>query len=390
MKARKIITGAEKITEQKNNQKAQKSYIARLLSVLKAMRGLPVSIFLVILLFALFVLSFGVGRYPVPAADVLRILGSHIGGAIQSLITGIENLLGLPVNQVFPYPPTSASDTVVISVRLPRILAAIVVGAALSLAGGSFQGLFRNPLVSPDILGVSAGAGFGAALAILLSAGNVGIQVSAFCFGILAVAIVYLISRVVKGNHTLSLVLAGVAISSLFSAFLSLIKYLADVTNQLPAITYWLMGSFVSANLRDLGVALIPILSGTVILLLMRWRFNVLAMGEEEAQTLGMNVGRIRIIIIVCCTLISAAAVCLAGTIGWVGLVIPHISRILVGPDHKRLLPVSLLLGGSFLLVIDNIARAATSVEVPIGILTAMIGAPFFLYMLGRRGKGWT
>jgi iron complex transport system permease protein len=272
---------------------------------------------------------------------------------------------------------------------MPRISAAILVGAALSLAGGSFQGLFRNPLVSPDILGVSAGAGFGAALAILLSGDRVMIQASAFCFALISVGIVYSVSKVVKGNRTLSLVLAGMAISSLFSASLSLMEYVADPTDQLPTIIYWLMGSLASLTGTDVLVAGIPLLAGAVVLLLIRWRFNVLAMGEEEAQALGVNVGRLRIVIIVCCTLMSASAVCLSGIIGWVGLVIPHISRLLVGPDHKRLLPVCLLMGACYLLIIDDVARTLSSLEIPLGILTAMIGAPFFLYMLSRRGKGW-
>lgn len=280
-------------------------------------------------------------------------------------------------------------NTVVMTIRMPRISAAILVGAALSLAGGSFQGLFRNPLVSPDILGVSAGAGFGAALAILLSGDRVMIQASAFCFALISVGIVYSVSKVVKGNRTLSLVLAGMAISSLFSASLSLMEYVADPTDQLPTIIYWLMGSLASLTGTDVLVAGIPLLAGAVVLLLIRWRFNVLAMGEEEAQALGVNVGRLRIVIIVCCTLMSASAVCLSGIIGWVGLVIPHISRLLVGPDHKRLLPVCLLMGACYLLIIDDVARTLSSLEIPLGILTAMIGAPFFLYMLSRRGKGW-
>jgi iron complex transport system permease protein len=266
----------------------------------------------------------------------------------------------------------------------------MLVGASLSLAGGSFQGLFRNPLVSPDILGVSAGAGFGAALAILLSGDRIIIQVSTFCFALLAVGIVYSVSKVVRGNRTLSLVLAGLAISSLFSASLSLMEYMANPTTQLPTIIYWLMGSLAALSLNSVIVAAIPMLFGMIVLILMRWRFNVLAMGEEEAQAMGVNVGRMRVIVVLCCTMMSAAAVCLSGIIGWVGLVIPHISRLLVGPDHKRLLPVSLLVGAIYLLLIDNIARTASNLEIPLGILTAMIGAPFFIYMLSRREKGWT
>ncbi len=356
----------------------------------RAFRGLPISIILLVLLIVLSILSLGLGRYSVSAQEVLQILGAHIGSGIQTVISAFGNLLNVPVAHVFGASPQTISDTVVIQIRLPRIVAAMLVGATLSLAGGSFQGLFRNPLVSPDLLGVSAGAGFGAALAILLSGSRVTIQISAFCFALLAVGIAYGVSKVVRGNRTLSLVLAGLAIASLFSASLSLMEYMADPTDQLPTIVYWLMGSLASLTLTDVAVAAIPMTVGIVVLLLMRWRFNVLAMGEEEAQSLGVNVGQMRIIIVLSCTLISASAVCLSGIVGWVGLVIPHISRLLVGPDHRRLLPVSLLLGASYLLLIDDIARTASSLEIPLGILTAMIGAPFFIYMLSRREKGWS
>jgi len=357
------------ISENTETEKQTKqTFPSKVLKALKALRGLPIGIILLIVLITLFILSLGLGRYPVSPQEVINIHSA--------------NILGVP--------QPSVPNTVVIEVRLPRILAAILVGATLSLAGGSFQGLFRNPLVSPDILGVSAGAGFGAALAILLSGDRIAIEISAFCFALLAVAIVYTVSKVVKGNRTLSLVLAGLAISSLFSASLSLMEYIANPTTQLPTIIYWLMGSLASLSLLDVAVAAIPMLSGIIILVLMRWRFNVLAMGEEEAQAMGVNGGRMRIIVILCCTMISASAVCISGIIGWVGLVIPHISRLLVGPDHKRLLPVCLLFGGSYLLLIDDIARTISNLEIPLGILTAMIGAPFFLYMLSRREKGWS
>jgi iron complex transport system permease protein len=324
---------------------------------------------LVIVLAVLFIFSFVLGRYPISPGDVLKVLASHIVPAYH-FNTGIIN-------------------TIVIQIRLPRILAAMVVGASLALSGVSFQGLFRNPLVSPDILGVSSGAGFGAALAILLSGNQLAIQVSAFCFALLAVGISYGISKMVKGNPTLSLILAGMAIASLFGAMLSLVKYVADPVNQLPAITYWLMGSLASVGSKGLLYAAIPMLIGMIVLILIRWRFNVLAMGEEEAKALGVDTGRLRVIIVVCCTMITASAVCISGTIGWVGLVIPHIGRALVGPDHKRLLPVCLLIGAIFLLLIDDIARVVASVEIPIGILTAIVGIPFFVFLLKRGGRGW-
>lgn len=317
----------------------------------------------------LFIISFALGRYPVLPLDVIKVL----------------------VSQVIPMDPTWSGtiETVVMQIRLPRILAAVLIGASLALAGVSFQGLFRNPLVSPDILGVSSGAGFGAALAILLNGNWAAIEISAFVFALLAVGISYFVSKMVKGNPTLSLILAGMAIGALFSAFLSLMKYAADPINQLPAITYWLMGSLASINNHDLVFAAIPMLAGILILILIRWRFNVLAMGEEEARALGVDTGKLRFIIVICCTMITAASVCISGTIGWVGLVIPHIGRLLVGPNHQRLLPVCLLLGAAYLLLIDDIARLVASVEIPIGILTAIIGAPFFIYLLNRGGKGW-
>jgi iron complex transport system permease protein len=335
----------------------------------KILGGVSVGVILAVILAGLFILSFALGRYPISPADVVKVLASHV----------------FPITQTWP----DILDTVVTQIRLPRILAAMLVGASLALAGASFQGLFRNPLVSPDILGVSAGAGFGAAVAILLSGNGVAIQVSAFCCALVAVGISYAVSRMVRGNATLSLILVGMAIGSLFSAFLSLVKYVADPVNQLPAITYWLMGSLASVSTRDLLVAAIPMLVGIVVLLLIRWRFNVMAMGEEEAMALGVNTGRMRAIIIVCCTMITASSVCISGTVGWVGLVIPHIGRMLVGPNHKVLLPVSLLLGAAYLLLIDDICRVAASVEIPIGILTAIVGVPFFVYLLNRSGKGW-
>ncbi len=336
---------------------------------LPRLNGVSAGVILVVILIMLFLLSFGIGRYSVSPADVVKILVSKV----------------VPIDHTW----RDALETIVMNIRLPRILAAMLVGGSLSLAGVSFQGLFRNPLVSPDILGVSAGAGFGAALAILMNADNWGIQISAFCFALMAVGIAFGVSRMVKGNPTLSLILSGMAIGSLFSAFLSLAKYIADPIDQLPSITFWLMGSLSGMENRDVLYAAIPMLAAISVLILIRWRFNVLAMGEEEAQALGVDTGKLRIIIVICCTMVSASAVCISGVIGWVGLVIPHIGRLLVGPNHKRLLPVCLLLGAAYLLFIDNIARAALSIEIPIGILTAIVGAPFFIYLLNRGGKGW-
>ncbi|MDD5701867.1 MAG: iron ABC transporter permease [Dehalococcoidales bacterium] len=357
-------------------------------SCLRRINGLPAVTILLMILVGLFLISFALGRYPVSPPDVIKVLIYQFAVLIYNITPDFARDAA---SQVLPLAHTYPDiwDTIVMQIRLPRILAAMLIGASLALAGTSFQGLFRNPLVSPDILGVSQGAGFGAALAILISGNWIAIEISAFCFALLAVGVSFFVSRIVKGNPTLSLILAGMAIGSLFGAFLALMKYAADPIDQLPAITYWLMGSLASIKNQDLLFAAIPMLTGITILILIRWRFNVLAMGEEEAQALGVDTGKLRTIIVLCCTMITASAVCISGTIGWVGLVIPHIGRLLVGPNHKRLIPVCLLLGAAYLLLIDDIARLVASVEIPIGILTAIIGAPFFIYLLKRGGKGW-
>jgi iron complex transport system permease protein len=269
--------------------------------------------------------------------------------------------------KIFPSLQVSATATTIVwDIRLPRIIAAILVGAALSVAGAAFQGTFKNPLVSPDILGVSAGAGFGAAIAILTVGIPLLTQVSAFVWGLVAVTLTYVIGRSIKSSQILVMVLSGMAIGSLFGALISLCKYMVN------SVVF---------------IAAIPIIIGVTILFILRWRLNILAMGDEEAQSLGVETQKLRLVIICCCTLITAAAVSISGIIGWVGLVIPHISRILVGPDHKNLLPATICLGASFLLLVDNVSRTILITEVPIGILTALIGAPFFLYLL-RRGQG--
>jgi len=324
---------------------------------------------LLLVLIILFIISFGLGRYSISPVELIQIF----------------------LSKIFPITPTwpDIMETVVFNIRLPRILAAILIGAALATAGASFQGLFRNPLVSPQILGVTAGAGFGAALAIVFSGNPIVIQFSAFGIAIAAVGTSWLISSRVRGNPTLTLVLAGMAIGSLFSALTSLMQYMADPEDELPEIVFWLMGSLNSIEMKDLFPVAIIILVGITILMLIRWRINVLSMGEEEAKALGINTTQLRAIIIVCASLITAAAVSISGMIGWVGLVMPHIGRMLVGPCNKKLLPVSALLGGIYLLIIDNICRTALMVEIPIGILTAIIGVPFFLYLIRKGKQGW-
>lgn len=318
--------------------------------------------------------SFLLGRYAVSMSTTLRILSSRL---LEKLSFGVLDMAGSW---------TELEEAVVLNIRLPRILCAALVGAALSAAGASYQGMFRNPMVSPDLMGASTGAGFGASLAILLGMSYFGIMVTAFCFGLGAVLLAWLVSRFSRLNATLALVLAGVMISSLFSACTSFVKLVADTQEQLPAITYWLMGSLSSVKGKDTAFAAIPILLGLIPLLLLRWRMNLLTVSEAEARSMGLNTGRLRLAVILCATLVTAASVAVSGMIGWVGLVIPHFCRMLFGYDYRRLVPASILMGGAFLMLVDDIARVITTSELPLGILTSFIGAPVFLYLIVQGG----
>lgn len=331
--------------------------------------NVSVTILLCLPLIALFFISFLIGRYPIAPYDVMIALASKI----------------LNINSTVS--PTM--ETIIYQVRLPRIVAAMLVGAALSIAGASFQGLFKNPLVAPDKLGVSAGAGFAASLAILMSLGTILIQILAFFGGLIAVGLTYFISRTFKGTSILTLILCGIAIESFFGAMIALSKYVADPYQQLPSIVFWLLGSFSAVTLEKLVMMGIPVVIGIIILLLIRWRINVISMGEEEAQTLGVDTKKLQAIIILSCTVVTASSVSICGIIGWIGLVIPHVARMIVGPDHKILLPASVIMGAFFLLLIDDITRTLTTVEIPIGILTALIGVPFFLYLLRKSKEVW-
>ncbi len=323
-------------------------------------------------LLALFFVSLTLGRYPVPLADVFRILRHRLCG-----------LFGLST----PVTWTRYMENAVINVRLPRIVMAVLVGCSLSAAGATFQGVFKNPMASPDILGASNGAAFGAALAILLGWPTQIITVSAFVGSILTVALVFLISRFAPGLRVVNLILAGIMVGSLFSAGTSYLKLVADPSDQLPAITYWLLGSLSGTRLSAIPTALIPMIIGLVPLLLLRWRLNLLTLGDSEAKALGVNADLLRTVLILCATLITAAAIAVSGVIGWVGLVIPHLSRKLIGSDNRGLLPCSMLMGGAFLLLVDDVSRNLLATEIPLGILTAVIGAPFFVYLLLRKEK---
>ena len=273
------------------------------------------------------------------------------------------------------------------NVRLPRVLMSVLVGACLSAAGAAYQGVFQNPMAAPDVLGASAGAGFGAALAIYVGLSSMYITFAAFGMSLLTVVLVFWVSRHAKGERVLGLVLAGIMVSSLFQAGTSFIKLAADPTNKLPEITYWLMGSLSGAKWSELGFVIWPMLLGLVPLFLLRWRLNVLAMGDDEARAMGVDAGRLRIWLIIAATLVTASSVSVSGMIGWVGLVIPHMVRRICGSDYRWLMPCSMLGGGTFLLIVDNVSRNVTTSGIPIGILTAFIGAPFFLWLITGRGE---
>jgi iron complex transport system permease protein len=324
---------------------------------------------LILLPVGLFYISIFLGRYPIAPLTVLQAFS----------------------NKIFQthFPLADTVNTVIFQIRLPRTLMAMFVGSALSISGASFQGMFRNPLVSPDILGVSSAAGFGAALAILISGNAATIQLFAFIFGIVGVILTYFLSRVYKSTPILMLVLSGVVVSAFFSALISVTKYVADPFEKLPAITFWMMGSLSATSLKDLATTVPAIALGIIGLLLVRWRLNVLAMGDEEARSMGIKTEVLKGFVIFCATVVTASSVCVSGMIGWVGLVIPHICRMIVGPDHKVLLPTTLSIGASYLLVIDNISRTVISAEIPLGILTAIIGAPFFAYLIRKTKGGW-
>jgi iron complex transport system permease protein len=316
-------------------------------------------------------LAFSIGRYPVGIGDLFAIIAAKIFG--------------------HPSDVPAAAVNVIFQVRGPRVLIAVLVGAALAVAGTAFQGLFRNPLVSPDLLGASSGAALGAVLGIYLSLGVFAVQVLAFIGGLAAVVAVYLIGSTVRARDPmLVLVLTGVVIGALLGAGVGLVKYIADPYNQLPAMTFWLLGSLAAASAADLIPLFGPVALGILILLALRWRMNVLSLPDEEARALGLPTGPMRIAVIAAATLVTSASVATAGIIGWVGLVVPHIARTLVGPDFGRLIPTAALLGGGFLLVIDTLARTAAAIEIPLGILTAIVGTPFFVWLLAGVSKTWS
>lgn len=320
------------------------------------------------LLLGLVILAFMVGKFPISPGQLLDVLVARLKGAAAP----------------------SPVETVVFQIRGPRIAAAIVVGAALAAAGAAYQGMFRNPLVSPDILGVSSGAALGAALAIFFSLGAAAIQGFAFAGGLVAVAVVYAVGSAVRRHDPmLTLILAGVVIGTLLGALLALIKYLADPYNQLPAITHWLLGSLASITPSDLQLAAPLALAALLPLVLLRWRMNLLSLPDDEARALGVHTAALRLAVVCAATLMTAASVAVSGVIGWVGLLVPHAARLLVGPDFGRLLPLSMVFGACYLLAVDTLARTLAAIEIPPGVLTAVIGTPLFLWLLAAARRGW-
>jgi iron complex transport system permease protein len=316
------------------------------------------------------ILAFAAGRFPISAGELAQLAANKLFGASYSV--------------------APSAETVVLQVRGPRILAALLVGAALAAAVTAYQGMFRNPLVSPDILGVSAGAALGAVLGIFFSQSALVIQLGAFAGGLAAVGMVYAVgANVRRHDPVLSLILAGIVLGTLLGAFIALLKYLADPYNQLPAITYWLLGSLAAVAPADLALAAPFALAGLVPLYLLRWRMNLLSLSDDEARALGVPVARLRLAVVCAATLMTAAAVAISGIIGWVGLLIPHAARMLVGPEFSRLLPLSMLLGAAFLLAVDTLARTVAPIEIPPGVLTALIGTPFFLWLFVTARRAW-
>jgi iron complex transport system permease protein len=315
------------------------------------------------------IISSLLGRYFASPARVVEAIIQHLSGAKPSdpkLVTALFNI------------------------RFPRIAVVVLVGMALSSAGASYQGMFKNPLVSPDLLGAAAGASFGACLAMLLNLGNTYIQLFAFVGGLIAVGLVMMINKAVRGDAILGLILGGILIGTLFSSGTSIIKLVADSDDKLPAITFWLMGSFAGVTKHDVLPLLIPMGVGFILVLTQSWNLNAMSFGEDEARTLGVNTSLTRGFVISGATLLTASSIAVAGLIGWIGLVVPHLTRALVGPNYRVLLPTTMLTGAIFLLIVDNFARLIYSVEIPIGLLTSILGVPFFVVIYRKNLRGWS
>lgn len=324
-------------------------------------------IILGILPFLAALICLGIGRYSMSVSETVTTLFSRFTNA------KVDN----------------TAYTVIFNVRLPRIILAAVVGAGLSCAGAAFQGLFSNPLATPDTLGVASGASFGAVLAMLVGGNMIGIQGMALIFGLISCLITFLIGRSSRRGSIVMIVLAGLVVSSVFEALVSLMKYVADPQDELPVITYWLMGSMSRANYKNLMMGIPFIVIGIIIIFALRWRLNILSFNEDEARSLGVNVKILRVAFILASSMITASCVSMCGQVGWVGLLVPHISRMMRGNNNCKVIPVSISLGAFFMIVMDTFARSATASEIPISILTAIIGAPVFIVLLKKTGGSW-
>lgn len=333
---------------------------------------LVISVLLAVLVLTALI-SLSLGRYPVSLGDLVGFVGQRISGR------------PVPDSRQF-----QILTNILVDIRLPRIAAAVLIGAGLSVSGVTFQSMFLNPLVSPGLLGVLAGASFGAAVGMILADNWLWVQLGAFSFGLIAVFAAVGMSVFNRGDRLLMLILGGIISGALFTSLLSVVKYLADPYEQLPAIVYWLMGGLSSVDRITVLAASGPIFGGIIILILLAGYLNVLSMGDEEARSLGVNVTLLRLLFIFLATVISALTVVMGGIIGWVGLLIPHIARMIVGPDNRILLPATALIGAIYLLIADDIARLLFGVEIPIGILTSLVGIPFFAFILRKARKGWS
>ena len=326
-----------------------------------------------LLLIFLIIISLLIGNFELNLSDLVLIFSNLLQGEIQA----VKN---------------SSDWSVLFYIRLPRILTVVLVGAALSISGAAYQNIFRNPLVSPDILGVSAGAGLGVAVGLLWSSGSVFyVYLTAFIFGTAAVALTYWLSNLAGGKNTMFMVLAGIVVSSLANALISLLKYLADPMQNLPSIVFYLMGGFARIGWQEFYLLFPVVLLSLTVILFLRWQLNIFSLGEKEAASLGVDTEKIKLIVVIFSTIMVAAATAAAGQVSWIGLVIPHIARFIVGSKYKYYLPASALLGGFSLLLMDNLARTLSGAEIPISIITALIGAPFFAYLLiTKKESGWS
>ncbi len=326
-----------------------------------------VAIGLILLPILVGIVCIGIGRYSISIGETIQILFGGISDAAKQ----------------------GTAYTVIFNVRLPRIILAILVGAGLSCSGAAFQGLFTNPLATPDTLGVASGASFGAVLALMFDANLVVVQLSALVFGLLSCLLTYNISKIKGVSSVVMIVLAGMVVSALFQAFVSLAKYVADPQDKLPSITYWLMGSMSSASAKTLLLGCPFIVIGLVIIFVLRWRLNILSLNEDEVKSMGMNIKLMRLLVILAASMITSSCVSMCGQVGWVGLLVPHVARMLMGSNNKTVVPVSISLGAVFMLIMDTAARSVTAAEIPLSILTAIIGAPFFVGLLRKTGGVW-